>query len=375
MRFGFRKTDPQNRGVWVLLTAIALATTLFSLVRADRTADAGATFGSPGGVCQPECKLACNNGTEDDQSQDYAARVINCAFASFPDPGYPCANLPQGPEFESCILSVCPDLSTLLAPNPECAFCLGQECASGTTADLVINCASGYVPSFASNCGLPSDGDGDGVPDAVEDACPSLNSSLPPGDGDGDGTADKDEPNVTSLPTATGRGCVTLVSSCSQNFGVTALSEAGLGNDPHYDYPFGLLEYTVCNGPNCFGAPCLSSSEKLIYHDAGDLETFVYRKYGPMGTNSTATFYTLPSTPPQDTQFSGNMVTYTLVDGQLGDATDISGRIQDPGGPATMIGSAAPVVTLTGLVAVVIGLLFIAAVSLRRRGASDSSST
>jgi hypothetical protein len=238
-------------------------------------------------------------------------------------------------------------------------------CLTNASCDPTANVGRGECTSTRiQNC---TDDDGDGVDSSVEDAVPSDPSSSiqPTGDGDGDGILDSLEHNVTSLPVGEpGKGYVTLISSCDQNLNVQTTTEAALGNDPTYDAPFGYVGFKTCNGGVACTGTCSSAVIKLIFHGAGDLSSAVLRKYGPTtpGNPATAKFYTF--TP---VTISGNMMTYTLNDGQLGDATVVDGMIVDPVAPAVTAANAVPAMTPWALAAAVLLLGSVALFALRRR--------
>jgi hypothetical protein len=205
--------------------------------------------------------------------------------------------------------------------------CVSQTCVAS---------AGGGDIDFDGICNFDDlDDDGDGVDDTIEDGCESLpGSPIGPfgGDGDGDGILDSIERNTTSLPTATLRGCVTLKSSCDQNFNVRVFNESELGQDSPFDYPFGLIGFSLCNRGvvNCT-FPCSQSDVTEIYHGATDLSRLTLRKFGPLvpGDPGTEQFYTLPVVT-----MAGQSASFRLRDGFTGDATDFDGVIVDPSGPA-----------------------------------------
>jgi len=209
----------------------------------------------------------------------------------------------------------------------------------------------------------------DGVPNTTEDGAPNG------GDGNGDGTPDKSEPNVASLPSATGRGDLTIVTSggvgagCNQLLNVQAVTEATEGNDAGFDYPFGLVDFTIMN--------CTSTTVTVFFHGADPANPpAIYRKFGPVAPNfvGPSQFYTLPGVvfgtqkvPPM-TGPDVVTATFTLTDNQLGDGSGTVGVIVDPGGPAMAAPTGAPVASSRGLIALV-GLLAAGAIfGLRRQG-------
>jgi hypothetical protein len=180
------------------------------------------------------------------------------------------------------------------------------------------------------------DTDGDGVPNVTEDGAPNG------GDGNGDGVPDRLQGHVTSLPSATGLGYVTVVTSggCSQNENVQVFTEEP--DDPEYSYPFGLVGFEL---------PCSSATVKVYFYGTNNLSGYTYRKYGPTtpGDPSTEQWYTLPGVTFGSEEIGGSMVAYaefTLTDGQIGDDTGVDGRIVDQGGPG-QAGAVMTVPTMT----------------------------
>ncbi|WP_376694852.1 Ig-like domain-containing protein [Wenzhouxiangella sp. EGI_FJ10305] len=202
------------------------------------------------------------------------------------------------------------------------------------------------------------DTDGDGVADTVEDAGPNG------GDANNDGTPDADQSDVTSLPTATGRGYMTVSVSgaCSQLQQVAAVAPGSLPDDPAGNpYPFGLVEFEL---------PCEAATVQVIYHEAStaDFLNSTYRKYGPVtpGDVATADWYDFSDYA----SLSDNTWTLDLADNQLGDDTGDDSLIVDQGGPAR--GPALPVpIDQPWALWLLIGLSLL----LARRGLPRASST
>jgi hypothetical protein len=250
--------------------------------------------------------------------------------------------------------------------------------ATGTPTQTATSTVSTGTPTQTltatlSHTPTPPDIDGDGVPDSIEDACPSLPSSAiqPTGDGNGDNVRDSEQRAVTSLPRQGATDCVTVENlGCTQNFEVRTFREQQLGNDPNYYYPFGLVGFSVCqddsdppDDPNlCDGVPpCASTEMRITFHGATNLSggAFDYRKYGPTapGVPGTTTFYTFPNV-----EFVGNTAQYKLNNGQFGDATGNDNIIVDPSGPALAEAGPVPAPALS-LPALSIGLVVVAIVA------------
>jgi len=181
------------------------------------------------------------------------------------------------------------------------------------------------TPALA-HAGDPSDSDGDGISDEVENGAPNG------GDGNSDKIQDSTQANVTSLPSATDEGYITIVTSstCMQNQGVQVCDQdAGAcesAPDKGYSYPFGIVFFVV---------PCEQTDVSLIFHGVnkvvGPGTPYHFRKFDPTKPGKPATFkwFDFPGAV-----IDGGTVTYSLNDGALGDQTGEDGAIVDPGGLA-----------------------------------------
>lgn len=236
------------------------------------------------------------------------------------------------------------------------AYVCGNNVVEGTEAcDQGVN--NGTPASCCSStCTFLAPGtcdDGDGVAPSTEDGAPNG------GDGNDDGIIDSLQSDVTSFPSATGRGYITLVTSggCNQNQLVAAVTEQSVGSDTAFDYPFGLIRFQL---------PCPSAVVTVLYHGTSSAPGDVYRKFGPTPPSfNNPGFYTLPGVVFGTTVVNGQTVgtaTFTLTDNQLGDGDPTVGLIFDPSGPATLVNHAVPVLSpwALGVVALllsVVGLL------------------
>jgi hypothetical protein len=158
------------------------------------------------------------------------------------------------------------------------------------------------------------------------------------------------------VPTATGNGDILLATSspgCSFS-NVAAKTEAQVGNDPSFDYPYGLIQFTV---------NCPVADVSLTYTGATNLAGYTYRKYGPTtpGNSATTQWYTF-----NNVTVTGNTVVLHLSDGALGDDTGVDGIIVDQGGPGQPP-TAIPTMTEWGMLAMVLLLLAGSIYHLRRR--------
>lgn len=119
------------------------------------------------------------------------------------------------------------------------------------------------------------------------------------------------------------------------------------GPPPGIIFPYGFFVFKVTG---CTPAAPIT----LTMHYPGALPAgTAYWKFGPTPDNHTAHWYTLPST------ISGNSVTFTIVDGGLGDDDLLqNGSITDLGGPgATAAAFATNVPTLSPAALLALGLL------------------
>ena len=141
---------------------------------------------------------------------------------------------------------------------------------------------------------------------------------------------------MTSVPSATGKGYITVETTCSENQDVWAYTEkqACLGAvDYDYNYAYGLVGFNI---------PCTSATIRIYFQDTDDLAGYIYRKYGPIPPDfDKPQWYNLPDVTFGTETVGEQTVAYaefTLTDGELGDDTAIDGQIVCPGGPALMAG-------------------------------------
>jgi hypothetical protein len=104
--------------------------------------------------------------------------------------------------------------------------------------------------------------------------------------------------------------------------------EAAQGIDPQYNYPYELIGFAL---------PCSSATVRVYFHGAADLTGYSYGKYGPVPPDfDTSQWYTLLDVTYGTENIGGQTVAYAefaLIDGELGDDTDVDGWIVEPGGP------------------------------------------
>ena len=170
------------------------------------------------------------------------------------------------------------------------------------------------------------DDDEDGIINATEDNAPNN------GDGNGDGVPDSLQSNVTSLPSATEQGYITVETTCIENQDVwtyTELQVSGGISDPNYGYRYGLLSFKL---------PCSNAVVTVLFHDTVELTGPTYRQYGRTPPNfDNPGWYELPNVTFGAITIAGQSVAYaqfTLTDGEFGDDTPLDGWIVNQSGPA-----------------------------------------
>ncbi|WP_188112268.1 VCBS domain-containing protein, partial [Aquimarina sp. RZ0] len=182
--------------------------------------------------------------------------------------------------------------------------------------------------------------DMDGVNASIEDNGPNG------GDANDDGMLDSIQPDVASIPTLDGSYVAIEITSttpvngdCNQITGMTLVTEAGLAEDGSYDYPLGLVDFSLqCN--------TIGESARIKYYWWG-LSTLTeldaYRKFGPSTPGGTDFQYrdgSIVSIVQQIENINGFdvlTITYDLTDGVLGDDTLPNAQIDDPTGPAVSV--------------------------------------
>ncbi len=147
--------------------------------------------------------------------------------------------------------------------------------------------------------------------------------------------------NSVTVPAANGAGDITLTTTSPGCWfsDVTTRTEAEVGSDTDFDYPFGLVAFTV---------HCAQADVTITF--PGSVAGSPYRKFGPTtpGNNGTIMWYTFHSAA-----VGGNSVELHLADGQPGDDTAADGMIVDAGGPALPVAAASvtvPTMTEWGMI-------------------------
>jgi hypothetical protein len=174
---------------------------------------------------------------------------------------------------------------------------------------------------------LPADDDNDGAPNATENAAPNS------GDANDDGTLDSTQANIASYinPITNTYAVLTVDTTCAINAASSAAESSNLVVDSGFDYPAGLMGFTV----NC-GTPGYTTSVTQYYFGVTN-DNFVLRKYKP---NMTAYFNVNGATLSQVT-IGGQMATKVVYQATDGGDLDIdgtaNGTIVDPVGLAQSV--------------------------------------
>ncbi len=227
--------------------------------------------------------------------------------------------------------------------------------------DVVLTSSNGTSPAPATDtltvdaaAGL--DGDGDGVPDAVENLAPNDAGGLL-GDGNNDGILDSLQSDVASIEGENDE-YMTLITPAPTTFSGVA-SVPGPGAPAGVSFPWGFLSFQV----DGVGPPG-TVDVILIVHTQQTLLS--YYKFGPEQVGAAATLYEFVLDLLTGTGFelAGNTFTLHFVDGGRGDdiLTLINNNVLDDGAPAAANGIiTVPTLGQWGLLAL---LLLLAAVGL-----------
>jgi uncharacterized repeat protein (TIGR01451 family) len=240
-------------------------------------------------------------------------------------------------------------------------FTFGSATPAPTTGDNVF--ALGALAGGASTV-VTINGTVDG---STPDATVLSNAVTASADNTPDATTTEtttvDRPTTeTTIPTATGTGSVTVTltgggSTCAIGT-VTTVTDAALPEDPPTGvlFPHGLVKtsYAACD----LGS---TITVKLTFPATPPLPPGTeFWKFGPR-PGIPAAWYVLPAT------IVGNMVTFQLTDGGLGDDDlTTNGTIVDPGGPGTI--PSVPVMPWWVLALLTLALMWSARLVLRRQG-------
>lgn len=218
--------------------------------------------------------------------------------------------------------------SATITVNPAGTFAGSTEYYVTIEGDAFVDGSSNYFAGISNKQSwnfttVSADVEGDGVDDAVEAGSPND------GDANDDSIADDTQAYVASLISSVTGNYVSLAvpNTCTLS-NTTSKSETNLVADENYNYPLGLLDFSVACGSNGF----TTTITQYYYNPpSGD---FVLRKYvnGSYQTVSDATITrsTIGGQPVL-------LVQYQATDGgALDDDGIANGTIVDPAGPAVL---------------------------------------
>jgi hypothetical protein len=196
--------------------------------------------------------------------------------------------------------------------------------------------------TFTTGSDIEPPSDDDGITTPIEDGAPNS------GDANNDGTPDSQQPKVTSLISPVSTKYVVLEStSCggNSNVGVAQEKVEADKKDGSYDYPFGLLDFTLTG---C----SVGVTETITQYYYGDYAPFqvTLRKYN----ETTHAYTTITDAVITQVTIGGQAalkVVYQVTDGGALDADGTAnGTIVDPAGLA-VLGASTPAAPDTGLLA------------------------
>lgn len=165
------------------------------------------------------------------------------------------------------------------------------------------------------------DTDSDGIDSATESAAPNG------GDANNDGQQDGSQQNVSSFVSPVTNSYVSIQSSCTSNSNINTSSEPGANGDIGFDYPAGLVGFTMtCGSPGT-----TASVVVYFYNPPADV---VARKYNSV----TKTYQAIGGADLQNVTIGGQAalrVAYSVTDGGvLDEDMAANGTIVDPIGLA-----------------------------------------
>jgi cyclophilin family peptidyl-prolyl cis-trans isomerase len=199
----------------------------------------------------------------------------------------------------------------------------------GARGDGDLDNANGVIKASPGGAAinLQADTDGDGVPDAIENAAPNA------GDANSDGILDSVQSHIASLPDRKGAYITLEVDALLKLTAVSiaSASPAGAG---------ALAGLTFSNGYPSFGVSGVAPGDRVevkITLPPGAAPN-TYYLYGPTPYDSRTSWYEFSFNGEVGAMIAGNVITLTLADGKLGDGDldKTNGMIQvSPGGPVT----------------------------------------
>ena len=199
-------------------------------------------------------------------------------------------------------------------------------------ADMLENGVIVVPPGGPAALKVDSDGDGDGIPDALEDAASNN------GDGNNDGIADSTQSHVASFPDIR-NSYITVEADPAHTLRSMRFASVIDGNaflaqaDPlssldglNFVYGFLFLEVT--------GVDVGGNADIKLILPAGESPVKFF-KYGPTPDNPANHLYEFSFDGETGAEFNGNEVILHFVDGKRGDSDlAANGVIADPGTPA-----------------------------------------
>lgn len=224
--------------------------------------------------------------------------------------------------------------------------------------DTVWQTNTGDFPTLRQ-VSTPTDSDGDGISNAVEDA--GANS----GDANGDGVPDSSQANVVVGTNAVTSDSVSLTSDseCEIASFATETEAEQSANDSSYSYPLGLINFTL----SCNSNGATATVTQYLADTDQDVSQLVARKI----TNNSYTTISDASIARQTIgDHSVIAVTYNITDGGTLDADgSTNGTIVDPVGVALSESELAETGQNQQLIAffAILGILIFATVSSKAR--------
>jgi cyclophilin family peptidyl-prolyl cis-trans isomerase len=161
---------------------------------------------------------------------------------------------------------------------------------------------------------LQADADGDGVPDAIENAAPYA------GDANNDGIPDSEQGNVASLPDMNG-AYVTLQTAASLRLTDVSIANAPPAGFSNLSFPGGYVSFAVSGAAAGAGVKV-----KLTLPPGSTPNT--YYIYGPTPQNLNSHWYDFSFDGETGALITGNVVTLNFKDGKRGDG-DLDGSNGD----------------------------------------------
>jgi hypothetical protein len=184
---------------------------------------------------------------------------------------------------------------------------------------------NGGVAEVYFNYSNLTDGDSDGIDNAIEDAGPNG------GDANDDGTPDSTQANVASyINPVTGKYAALDVSNTCTIFSANSQSESSSSKDIGFEYPAGLMNFTLdCSSPG------MTAQINQYYFGLTNTST-VARKYDSANHSYQAIAGAAISQLTVGSDLASK-VSYDVTDGGALDQDDSSNsRIVDPAGVATV---------------------------------------